>query len=214
MTSLCLLTALLGLLFPLPVFAETDTAPATNGAEEEKQKSFSTGTSFFDEAGLSGGVYYFQRDRRRLDPASGRFENNLNHATLTGAAEFTSGFAEGILGADFGIFGTTDIKSTGAPDHEMNFVPWGNPWRPDWSKTRTQDGVSVYKAQLKAKAGPVWAQGGYFQPSGPGVLGVNWSILPGTYRGVNAGADWGGFSLALAWAVTYTVPRFRELNSC
>lgn len=211
MTALCL--AILCAIVPIdPARAESDTAPATQGTEEGRKRSFSTGTDFFDEAGLSGGVYYFQRDRRRLDREKGRYANHLNHATLTGVAEFSSGFIGGVLGADIGIFGTHDIQSTGAPDHEMNFVPWGNPWHPDWSATRTQDGVSVYKAQVKAKAGPLWAQGGYFQPSGPGVLGVNWSILPGTYRGVNAGAEFGGFSLAMAWADAYKAPWYREVN--
>jgi hypothetical protein len=193
--------------------AEEDMAPATAGAEEGKKRSFSTGTAFFDDAALSGGVYYFQRDRRRWDPERKRWTNNLNHATLTANADFSSGFIGGVLGMDVAVFGTHDIKSTGAPDHEMNFMPWGDPWHPDWNRTRTKDGVSVYKAHVKGRVGPFWAKAGYFQPSGPGVLGVNWSIMPGTYRGVNAGADIGGLSVALAWADAYKAPWYKEMNN-
>ena len=72
----------------------------------------------------------------------------------------------------------------------------------------------MYKAALKAKAkaGPAWAKAGWFQPTGPGVLGVNWSIMPGTYRGVNAGADFGRLALAAAWADEYKSPWFVNMN--
>lgn len=195
-----------------PVSAEEDTAPATAGAEEEKKRSFSTGVGFFDEADLGGGLYYFQRDRRRYDKQKGRFATNLNHATIQANADFSSGFVGGLAGIDLGVFGSADLHNSGAVDHEMNFLPWSNPWHPDWNKTETRDGVSVYKAYLKIKTDPVWAKAGYFQPSGPGVIGVNWSIMPGTYQGVNAGADIGGFSVALAWADAYKAPWFTDMN--
>lgn len=197
---------------PQPAGATDDLAPATQGEEEDKKRSFSTGTNIFDDADLSGGVYYFQRDRRRHDPKRGRYTNNLNHATVQANADFASGFAGDVLGFDFAVFGSHDIKNTGSVDHEMNFFPWRNPWRPDWSKNRTEDGVSIYKASIKAKAGDFWGRAGYFQPTGPGVLGVNWSIMPGAYRGVNAGADFGNLSLALAWADAYKSPWFKEMN--
>lgn len=196
-----------------PALAVDDTALATAGQEEELDRLFTTGTDFFDKAGLSGGLYYFQRDRRRWDPKRDKWANNLNHATLTANAEFNSGFAGGFLGLDVGVFGTHDIQSTGSPDHEMSFMPWGDPWHPDWSEKGTNDGVSIYKALIKGKAGPFWARGGYFQPTGPGVLGVNWSVMPGTYRGVNAGAEIGGLHVAVAWADAYKAPWFKEMNS-
>jgi len=195
-----------------PALAVDDTAPATEDAEQSKERSFSTGTNFFDHAALSGGLYYFQRDRRRYDPARGRHANNLNHATLQANADFASGFIGDIIGVDFAVFGSHDVKNTGSVDHEMSFVPWNNPWHPNWSKRHTEDGLSIYKAHIKAKAGPFWGRAGYFQPSGPTTLGVNWSVMPGTYRGVNAGADFGGLSLALAWADAYKAPWFKDMN--
>lgn len=192
--------------------AVEDTAAATEGAEEEKKRSFTTGTAFFDDAALSGGVYYFQRDRRRYDPDRRRYTKNLNHATLQANADFSSGFLGDVVGFDFAVFGSHDIQNTGSVDHEMNFFPWGNPWKPNWDAKRTQDGVSIYKAHVKAKTEHLWARAGYYQPAGPGVLGVNWSIMPGTYQGVNAGADVGGLSVAFAWADKYKAPWFVNMN--
>lgn len=210
----CCLCLLLCLGFSVStVRAEDDTAPATAGAGESKKRTFSTGTAFFDDAGLSGGIYYFQRDRRRYDVERGRYTNNLNHATLQANADFASGFIGGVIGLDLAVFGSHDIKSTGSPDHEMNFFPWDNPWHPNWDRKRTEDGASVYKALIKARGGPFWGMGGFFQPTGPTTLGVNWSIMPGTYRGVNVGADFGGLSLAAAWADAYKSPWFKTMNS-
>jgi len=191
-----------------------DLAPGTKG--QESRRAFTTGTRFFDDAEITGGVYMYRRDRQRYDPASKRYVTNLNHATGQANVDFVSGFLGDSFGFDFGVFGSHDLLNKGAVDHEMSFVPWGNPWHPDWNKNKTEDGVSVYKAALKAKVdadwGRVWSRAGYFQPSGPGVLGVNWSIMPGAYRGLNAGADIGRLSLALAWADEYKAPWYRETN--
>lgn len=201
---------LLAALSAVPAGANDDLAPETQGLDS--REAFRTGTRFFDEAEVSGGLYFFRRDRRRYDVDKGRYGTNLNHASVQANADFVSGFAGGWLGFDFGVFGSHDIMNKGAVDHEMGFEPWGDPWHPDWGKRRTDDGVSVYKAALKAKAGPAWAKAGWFQPTGPGVLGVNWSIMPGTYRGVNAGADFGRLSLAAAWADEYKSPWFVNMN--
>lgn len=169
-------------------------------------------TGFFRPGQVSGGVYFYRRDRRRYDRDLGRYQPNLNHASAQASLEYQSGFWGDVIGVDFGMFGAHDLFNKGAVDHEMGFVPWGDPWHPDWSKRSTDDGVSVYKAALKLKAGPVWARAGYFQPSGPGVLGVNWSFLPGTYRGVNAGMELDRLSVAVAWADEYKSPWFVNMN--
>ena len=97
------LFCLLALLSPCPALAEEDTAPATAGAEEGKKRSFSTGTDFFDDAALSGGVYYFQRDRRRYDTAQDKYAINLEHTTLQGNVDISSGFWGGVVGLDFAV---------------------------------------------------------------------------------------------------------------
>ena len=151
---------LLAVLTAVPAAANEDLAPETQGLDS--REAFRTGTRFFDEAEVSGGLYFFRRDRRRYDVDKGRYGTNLNHASVQANADFVSGFAGGWLGFDFGVFGSHDLMNKGAVDHEMGFEPWGDPWHPDWSKRRTDDGVSVYKAALKAKAGPAWAKAGWF----------------------------------------------------
>ncbi len=157
---------MLFLLFPavllpcdsIALAAEVDEAPGTYGAEEDKEQSFSTGTRFFDDANFSGGAYFMMRDRRRKDLNSGNYNTNLEHSSIQGSAEINSGFIGDFIGADFGAFGSHDIHNGGSIDHEMNFVPWRDPWHMDWSKTHTQNAASVYKPLAKAKAGPAWAR--------------------------------------------------------
>ena len=163
---------------------------------------------FLHDSTFSATLYYFQRYRDRLDVNRGDYGINLSHASGQLSLDFESGYAEDIIGVDFGIFGSMDFYNDGSVDHEMNFFPWRNPWQPDWTQTKTKDAASVYKALIKVKAGPAWARAGYFQPKGPGVLGVNWSFLPGTYQGAEVGADFGPLSLAAAWANQYKAPWF------
>ncbi|MDL2307856.1 hypothetical protein LJC48_07565, partial [Desulfovibrio sp. OttesenSCG-928-C06] len=175
--------------------AEQDAAQSADA--EDNGKLLNTGLDFFDQADIGGGLYYFQRKRTRYNVNSDEWRTNLDHATVQAAAHFDSGWAgDGFLkiGVDFGVFGSTDLRQKGSIDHEMNFVPWRSPWKPDWNDS-TVGGVSVYKANLKLQAGPEqrrgWLRAGYFQPSGPGVLGVNWSIMPGTYQGIEGGLSFG-----------------------
>ena len=198
------------LLQPDKVFAAEDLEPPLYKAEEEQKKSFSTGSDFIDDAKLSGNIFYFQRKRVRYDLDKGRYTNNLDHATAQAGGEIISGFMGGVLGVDFGAFGAYDLYNEASPDHEMNFFPWRDPWHPDWNAKDADNGGSIYKAHLKAKAGPAWAKAGYFQPTGPGVLGVNWSLYPGTLQGAEAGVDYGGFSFAAAWADEYKAPWFKD----
>ena len=165
---------------------------------------------FWRDAVLSGAFYYFQRYRDRYDVSDEHYHVNLSHASPQAAAEFSSGYLGGFVGLDVGAFGVVDLYNHGAPDHEMNFFPWRDPWHPDWSATDADNGASVYKANIKFKVGPAWARAGYFQPSGPGVLGVNWSFLPGTYQGAEMGADIGNLALAGAWANEYKAPWFKD----
>lgn len=59
-----------------------------------------------------------------------------------------------------------------------------------WSKRRTDDGISVYKAALQGQGRPTHGQGRIVPAPGPGVPRVNWSIMRargGYLQGVNAG---------------------------
>ena len=186
-------------------------APATSG--QDGAPVTATGSGFFGNAEIRGGLYFFQRYRARYDVAADHYRENLNHASTQTSLDFISGLAGDVWGMDIGVFGSHDLYNSGAVDHEMGFVPWPDPWRPDWSKKRTRSGASLYKAAVKAKVGPAWIRAGLYQPEGPGVLGVNWSIMPGSYRGVNAGAAFGRLSIATAWADAYKAPWYEDLYS-
>lgn len=69
---------LLAVLTAVPAAANEDLAPETQGLDS--REAFRTGTRFFDEAEVSGGLYFFRRDRRRYDVDKGRYGTNLNHA--------------------------------------------------------------------------------------------------------------------------------------
>lgn len=179
-------------------------------AVEPKEES--SASAFFKDSKFNATLYYFQRYRDRYDVDTGNYGINFSHASGQLSLDFESGYLGEILGFDFGVFGSYDFYNDGSVDHEMNFFPWRNPWQADWSQTKTKDAASVYKALIKLKTGPAWARVGYFQPQGPGVLGVNWSFLPGTYQGAEMGADFGRLSLAAAWANQYKAPWFNQTN--
>jgi hypothetical protein len=163
---------------------------------------------------VSGNLIYFQRHRERYRVDERRFGSNLHHQTLQGNIEVSSPFVADTAGFDLGVFATTDLNNRASPDHEISFFPWEDPWSADWSKQDARSGVSVYRAHLKlrheSERGAWWGKLGYFQPSGPGVLGVNWSLMPGTYLGAESGGDWGPFSVAGAYVSEYKAPWYRE----
>ncbi|MCL1826385.1 MAG: OprD family porin [Betaproteobacteria bacterium] len=193
---------------PLLALASDEAAPAT--AQEQAAEP---GESLLPT--VSGNLFYFNRHRRRYDIGEGRFLDNLRHQTLQGNVEISTPFYSDAVGFDLGAFYTTDLANSASPDHEMSFFPWDIPWSPDWSKRDARSGTSLYRAHLKLQhvAGErrFWGKVGYFQPSGPGVIGVNWSLMPGTYRGLETGLDDGPLSIAFAWADQYKSPWFSDL---
>lgn len=124
----------------------------------------------YDDARITGGLYFFGRDRRRYDTERKTYKTNLRHGSLQANLDLVSGYAWEHLGVDFGVFTSHDLFNYGAPDHEMGFMPWQDPWHPDWDKHFTLTDVSVYKAALKAKAGPAMAQSGLAPARRAGVL--------------------------------------------
>ncbi|MDR2689462.1 MAG: hypothetical protein LBB76_06855, partial [Azoarcus sp.] len=135
-----------------------------------------------ENAKVGGSAMFFQRHRERYDVEKNRFGSNLHHRTLQGEIHVSTPYALGnTLGLEAGLFGTADLANgAGAPDHEISFFPWQNPWSADWTKRDARSGFSLYRAHLKAQrvtdTGRWWGKLGYFQPEGPGVLGVNWSL--------------------------------------
>ncbi len=165
---------------------------------------------FFEDSELKGNFFYFHRNRERYRVDTDRYETILHHSTLQTNIEFNSGLIQETFGLDLGYFATTDIENSGFPVHEISFFPWDNPWSPDPSEKDARGGGSVYKAHAKIQIGDSWTKLGYFQPSGPGVLGVNWSLMPGTYLGAESVGKIGPLTVAGAYASEYKAPWFQS----
>ncbi|WP_068978098.1 OprD family outer membrane porin [Aeromonas sp. EERV15] len=171
--------------------------------------------AFADDAKLSGGLFYFQRDRQRIQGGAagdGKYHSNLSHGTAQAALNFNSGYAWNFIGLDLGGFGAYDLsidESNGVnEENEFSFI--GKKWG-DKMDGVAEGGFSLSNAALKFKLGDsVTAKGGYTQLYVPGVIGVNWSYQPGTYRGGQVEGNFGGLYLTYAIADEYKAPWFKE----
>jgi hypothetical protein len=204
----CLLTALLLCARTALAIDESESAPAT-----EQPRIVPPKDNLLPS--VSGNIFYFNRRRLRYDPGTDRFRDNLHHQTLQSSVDISSPFHGDAIGFELGMFATRDLVNKASPDHEISFFPWNNPWSPDWSKRDAHNGSSLYRAHLKLRHNfgdqRLWGKVGYFQPAGPGVLGVNWSLMPGTYRGFETGLDSGPLAIAFVWANAYKAPWFPDL---
>lgn len=175
---------------------------------------------FVEDSTLEGTVYYWQRHRERkdLDPHSAHYQHyqtNLHHSTLTGALDYQSGYLADTVGIDVAAFATWDLFE-GSPAHpnEISFSHGPSMWKDRGVGER--NGLDLYRAALKLKAGDYWLRAGYIQPSGQTLLGTQWGFLPGTYQGVEVGAvyDYGAAgALSLSWmgANKYKAPWYRKM---
>jgi hypothetical protein len=200
------------LLTPTAVWAADNLSPTYAAAASK----------FYEEGKLSGGLFYFQRNRQRIDgngnenpgnPKSGKYESNLSHATSQLALNYNSGYAWDIVGLDVGGFGAYDlaVDEANPVNQENEFSFAGNKWGENYSDGTPDNGASLANASLKLKLGErVTAKGGLTQLYVPGVMGVNWSYQPGTYRGAQIEGNFGGLYLTYAWADEYKSPWFKE----
>ncbi|GHT88092.1 chitoporin [Betaproteobacteria bacterium] len=179
-----------------------------------------TFADWLDTSTLGAELIYFQRHSDRYNIDDDRRHTLRNHRTVQTRLDFVSAYSADTIGVDLGMFTANDTANCCAPDHEFNFVPWRNPWEPDWSKKHARDGASLYRAHIKLRHDGWWGKFGYYQPEGPGVFGVNWSVLPGTLRGFEGGGqlDLGDSAsphhklvFALQWANAYKAPWYREV---
>ena len=141
----------------------------------EYGKSYS---AFIDEGKLTGGLFYFQRERDRVQAGpgqDGKYHSNLSHATTQAALNFNSGYAWGVVGVDVGGFGAYDlaVDESNGVNEENEFSFWGDKWGSGGDGV-PENGFSLSNAALKFKFGDaVTAKGGYTQLYVPGILGVN-----------------------------------------
>jgi len=60
---------------------------------------------FIDDSTLTGGIYYWQRERDRKDTLDGnQYKTNLSHATWNVNLDFQSGYAADLFGVDLAAF--------------------------------------------------------------------------------------------------------------
>lgn len=196
-------------------------APGMAFSADEAGPAYAAAASkFYEEGKLNGGLFYFQRDRQRIDgdptaaKKEGKYQSNLSHATTQAALNFNSGYAWDIVGIDVGGFGAYDLAVTEnhAVNQENEFSFAGNKWGENYKDGSPKGGFSLANASLKLKAldGAVTAKGGLTQLYVPGVIGVNWSYQPGTYRGGQIEGNVGGLYLTYAIADEYKSPWYKE----
>ncbi|UYM15809.1 OprD family porin [Endozoicomonas euniceicola] len=161
--------------------------------------SANTSTSaFFDDSTVSGGVYNMTRIRDRQPNGSEHFAENIHHSTTMVGLNFSSGLVGGVFGIDLGAHGTWDMWNSGSSQwSEFSLVD---------DKNKIKDGFTINRANVKLDFDVFKARAGYIQPSGPGVLGVNWSFMPGTYRGAEGVYSANGLTIAYMWADEYKNP--------
>ena len=178
--------------------------------------------TFVKDSKLTGGLFYFQRDRQRIDgdptaaKKEGKYQSNLSHSTVQAALNFNSGYAWDTVGLDLGGFGAYDLAVT--ENHPVNqeneFSFAGRSWGNNAKDGSPEGGFSLSNAAMKLKFldGGITAKGGYTQLYVPGQIGVNWSYQPGTYRGGQVEGNFGGLYLTYAIADEYKAPWFKDTN--
>ena len=177
---------------------------------------------FIDDSTLTGGVYYWQRerDRKDMDPASDNYKDyttNLSHSTANLNLDFSSGYAWDMFGIDVAAFTAIELAEASDSGHpnEIAFSSSNHAYDEDYSGDK--GGVSLYKAAGKFKYGGFWGHAGYIQPTGPTLIAPHWSFMPGTYRGAEAGykhdfGDPGELSFSYMWADEYKSPWHLEMD--
>jgi len=172
---------------------------------------------FIDDSTLTGGIYYWQRERDRKDVLTDKYKTNLSHSTWNGSLDFQSGYAADMFGLDIAAFTAIEMAENGDSAHpnEIAFSSSNKAYKEDWSGDKS--GISLYKAAAKFKTGPVWARAGYIQPTGQTLLAPHWSFMPGTYQGAEAGAnldygDAGALSFSYMWTNEYKAPWHIEMD--
>ncbi|KXJ03171.1 porin [Serratia marcescens] len=77
---------------------------------------------FIDDSTLTGGIYYWQRerDRKDLNPDSkdyNQYTTNLSHSTANLSLDFASGYAWDMFGLDVGAFTAIELAESSASGH-------------------------------------------------------------------------------------------------
>lgn len=194
----------------------------------DSQSSSTIADDLLDDASLNASVAFFQRHRERVDESgeSGRYQDDLDHATVQNAIQFKSDYVNEQWGVNFSAFTATDVHyDDELPrniENEFSFA--GDRWSKE-NRRRAENGASITVATIKYRHvnQGFRAKVGYAPMNVPGIIGVNWSYQPGSYRG--AQFKWlpnkrlEGLTVTYAWADEYKAPwyihtqQFSKLNA-
>ncbi len=73
---------------------------------------------FIDDSTLTGGIYYWQRERDRKDVTDDdKYKTNLSHATWNANLDFQSGYADDMFGLDIAAFTAIEMAENGDSGH-------------------------------------------------------------------------------------------------
>ena len=175
--------------------------------------------NFIDDASLTGNVFFWNRDRERKNLLEHKYEKNLRHSSFNTNLDFKSGYIADRLAIELGGYGAWEVSNGGkGHPNEIGFSGAYSPYEKNLEKqAKDVSGLSFYKAQLNFKIDELfWIKTGYIQPSGQTLLAPHWSLLPGTYRGVELGSvidfdDAGALSMSYMWADKYKAPWYKRL---
>lgn len=172
--------------------------------------------NFVDDLSLTGNVFFWNRDRERKNIEEHKYEKNLRHSSFNTNLDFKSGYMADRFAIELGGYGAWEVSNGGnGHPNEIGFSGANTRWDEDWKKDVS--GLSFYKALVNFKLDDkFWLRAGYIQPSGQTLLAPHWSLLPGTYRGVEFGTsldfdDAGALSMSYMWTDKYKAPWYKRL---
>ncbi|SET37974.1 OprD family outer membrane porin [Thorsellia anophelis] len=175
---------------------------------------------FFDESKLTGGLYFWSRERTRKNVAWGDtvYKPNLVHTASNLVLDYKSGYAADMFGIELAGVGALSISDT--TPYTVNEIALSN--CRSWSQKfdhggdencggTNRSGAKIFRAAAKFKSDPIWINAGYIQPQGQTILTNNWSFTPGAYQGAEIGGNFdfgtaGALSTSYMWVNRYMAP--------
>ncbi|OUS23648.1 hypothetical protein A9Q99_26765 [Gammaproteobacteria bacterium 45_16_T64] len=163
-------------------------------------------------------VYFFQRNRDRKNAETGNYEQNLHHGTGLGAIDIH--FYTPLEGLDVkaGLYGAYDFSIIEGDkvnqENEFSFAGerWGDNYR-QGDNNKPENGVSYSKLTLDYQLSEyVDLVFGFNQFRVAGLIGTNWSFLPGTSRGGGVTFENGRVVFNYVWIDRYKAPWFRDVQ--
>jgi hypothetical protein len=122
---------------------------------------------FIDDSTLTGGIYYWQRERDRKDVTDGdKYKTNLSHSTWNANLDFQSGYAADMFGIDVAAFTAIEMGESSESGHpnEIAFSSRNKTYDEDYSGDKS--GISLYKAAANLNlARPGRARAIFSQPA-------------------------------------------------